>query len=131
MQACKTTFTAAQIYSLIFLPLLASVIIAAIVLKVGISVGLRAAFGASEDPVPQARAVWPKPNGREPPHGAFEGTPGSVYTLRTSTQGSGGFEARNFHLVRSTVASRRRRGHGYTHDDIPLRLHSMLKLNWR
>ena len=40
---------------------------------------------------------------RQPLHGAFEGTLGSVYTLRTSTQGSGGFEASNSPLIRSTV----------------------------
>jgi hypothetical protein len=38
--------------------------------------------------------------GHESPQNAFEGTPGSVYTLRTSTQWSGGFEARNLYLVR-------------------------------
>src|SRR5215212_8652638 len=32
---------------------------------------------------------------RQVAHGAFEGAPGSVYTLHTSTQGSGGFEASN------------------------------------
>ena len=69
--------------------------------------------------------------GHELPHGAFEGDPGSVYTLRTSTQGSGGFEARNSHLVRSTIVYRRRRGHVYTHNDILLSLRSMLNLNGR
>ncbi len=68
--------------------------------------GYEPPLGCREIQLPERALYAQSLNGREPPHGVFEAAPGSVYTLRTSTQGSGGFEARNFHLARSTVVYR-------------------------